>query len=646
VTDSSTGLVSVTLNSDTPGVTNVTASWNGTILGTSASASDPSDKTWIGIDLSLTKSVDIVMPDLGEIVTFEIVIANSPSAADATNVEVTDTLPAGYAFVGFAVSQGTYVYTGLNSLWIVGGLPAGSSATLQVTATVLEGGPYESPAEVSAADQDDYDSVPGNASVISEDDDDEAIIWIDTPIADLLVIKDVDNANPDEGDTVVFTISVYNAGPYTSTGIILQDALPAGLTYVSDGSGGAYNPATNAWDVGDLLVGQQVSFTMSALVDAGTAGSTLTNTALIIQNEVEDPSPANNQDSADVTVGEGGGGGGTSEECDGKVIISEVAWAGTAANPEDEWIELRNIGGEPVDLTGWVLRWRMKQPVTPEDFEWKIIQLSGVLEASSTPVCEITERDPEPSVEFVKREVDDVSWFVEGRPIEHDESYMILERRSDLTVSNVGADIIYDDIAPYLMELTDEGDIIELLDANGELVDTANAFPSYDPNWPAGDILTRGTMERIDPLSPDERDNWHTNLGIITRGLDANGRPLVASSDIVNSQTLEEMQLFIDLHATKTLPGARLEVGLDLSREARIETGWPWIRITRPGYDAVADAAGAGGGVEPAYSFASRYANNTYWLGIDTAGLIPGNYLVWVVYGEGQTILVPITILD
>jgi len=106
------------------------------------------------------------------------------------------------------------------------------------------------------------------------------------------------------------------------------------------------------------------------------------------------------------------------------------------------------------------------------------------------------------------------------------------------------------------------------------------------------------------------------------------------------------MELFIDLNATKTLPGARLEVGLDLSRETRIETGWPWIRITRPGYEASADAIGGGGGVEPAYSFASRYANDTYWLGIDTAGLVPGDYLVWVVYGEGQTILVPITILD
>ncbi|MCK5246973.1 hypothetical protein KAR02_08750, partial [Candidatus Bipolaricaulota bacterium] len=305
-----------------------------------------------------------------------------------------------------------------------------------------------------------------------------------------------------------------------------------------------------------------------------------------------------------------------------------------------------NIGGEPIDLTGWILRWRKKQPVTPEDFQWKVVPLSGELQASSAPVCELTDREPERAVEFVKRELDDLSWFVVARPVDYDESYMILERKSDLTISNVDANVIYDDVAPYTMELSDVGDIIELLDTSGEIVDTANAFPSYDGNWPAGDALTLGTMERIDPLGPDERDNWHTNLGIITRGVDANGRPLVASADVVNSQTLEEMELFANLNAARTRPGARLEIGLALSREVRRETGWPWIRITRPGYNAAADAAGSGGGIEPVYSFASRYSNDIYWLGIDTSGLVPGDYLVWVVYGEGQTVLVPITILD
>ena len=166
-------------------------------------------------------------------------------------------------------------------------------------------------------------------------------------------------------------------------------------------------------------------------------------------------------------------------------------------------IEIRNIGGEPIDLTGWILRWRKKQPVTTEDFQWKVVPLSGELQASATPVCELADREPEPAVEFVKREIDDLSWFVVARPVEFDESYVLLERKSDLTISNVDANIVYDDVVPYSMELSNEGDIIELLDADGEIVDTANAFPSHYGSWPAGNALTRGTMERTDPLGPD-----------------------------------------------------------------------------------------------------------------------------------------------
>ncbi|MBU1048741.1 DUF11 domain-containing protein, partial [Candidatus Bipolaricaulota bacterium] len=605
----------------------------------------------LGIDLSLTKTVSPVNVSVGELVTFEIIVSNSPNFLDATGVAVIDTLPDGYTFVGFAVSQGSYTYQSIDSnrsLWVVGDLPAGSSATLQVFATVLEGGPYLAPAEVSAQNEDDIDSIPANAAIRSEDDDDEAVVFIDTPIADLLVTKNVDNAIPNETEIVVFTVSVYNGGPYTSTGIVLQDALPVGLTYVADTSGGAYDPVTHAWNVGDLIVGELASFTLSAQVDAGTAGTTITNTALVIANDIVDPSPANNRDSADVTVGTlTAGGGGTNDECDGKVIISEIAWAGTAANANDEWIELRNIGGSAVDLTGWELRWRKKQPVTPEDFEWKIVQLSGELQPSTTPICEVADLEPEPAVDFVKRQVDDLSWFVVARPVNLDASYMLLERGSDMTVSNIEANIVYDDLAPYTMELSDAGDIVELVNASGVVVDTANAFPSYEGNWPAGDLLTRGTMERTDVLAPDEPGNWHTNLGIITRGLDANGRPLIASADVVNSQTLEEMELFIGLDTAKTLPGARLEVGLDLTRDDRKDTGWPWIRITRPAGTAVATGVEGGGGqyTDPVYSFASRYANDTYWLGIDTAGLVPGDYLVWVVYGEGETVLIPITVL-
>jgi len=39
-----------------------------------------------------------------------------------------------------------------------------------------------------------------------------------------------------------------------------------------------------------------------------------------------------------------------------KVVINEVAWAGTQCSANDEWIELYNNTSEAIDLTGWVLK--------------------------------------------------------------------------------------------------------------------------------------------------------------------------------------------------------------------------------------------------------------------------------------------------
>src|SRR5512138_1594589 len=37
------------------------------------------------------------------------------------------------------------------------------------------------------------------------------------------------------------------------------------------------------------------------------------------------------------------------------VVINEVAWAGTAASTNDEWIELYNTTATAIDLTNWTL---------------------------------------------------------------------------------------------------------------------------------------------------------------------------------------------------------------------------------------------------------------------------------------------------
>ena len=61
----------------------------------------------------------------------------------------------------------------------------------------------------------------------------------------------VDNATPNVGDTVTFTITLGNNGPDDSTGAEVTDALPAGLTLlIATASQGTYDGASGIWTVG------------------------------------------------------------------------------------------------------------------------------------------------------------------------------------------------------------------------------------------------------------------------------------------------------------------------------------------------------------------------------------------------------------
>lgn len=89
-----------------------------------------------GVDLELSKVVNQSTPCEDSSVTYTITVAN-PSAAGATNVEVTDLLPTGITYVSSVPSQGSY--NSMSGLWTVGNVNAGASATLSLTATVNSG---------------------------------------------------------------------------------------------------------------------------------------------------------------------------------------------------------------------------------------------------------------------------------------------------------------------------------------------------------------------------------------------------------------------------------------------------------------------------------------------------------------------------
>ncbi|MCS7287412.1 MAG: lamin tail domain-containing protein [Anaerolineae bacterium] len=161
------------------------------------------------------------------------------------------------------------------------------------------------------------------------------------------------------------------------------------------------------------------------------------------------------------------------------VVINEVAWAGTVCSHTAEWIELYNNTNEVITLNGWTLR------------------------AS----------DGSPSI------------TLRGTISPH--GFFLLERSNDNAIADIPADQI------FTGALSNEGEVLELRNASGRLVDTANGDGG---SWPAGQSSPeRRSMERFNPAGPDISDNWRTNNGVIRNGIDACGYPISGTPKALNS---------------------------------------------------------------------------------------------------------------
>jgi uncharacterized repeat protein (TIGR01451 family) len=236
-------------------------------------------------DLALTKSVNNTAPNVGDTITYTVALTNN-GPNGATNVAVTDLLPAGVTLINATPSQGTY--TSGNGLWAVGGVTSGSQAVLTISALVVSPNAQTNTASVSHSDQPDPNLANNSASVT-----------ITPSQADLSLGKTVNDPTPNVGDTITYTVTLTNNGPSVATNVAVQDFLPAGVIFVSDSaSQGSYNPGTGVWAIGTVNSGSQAMLTISARV---VSPNTQTNTASVSHSDQFDPNTANNSASATET---------------------------------------------------------------------------------------------------------------------------------------------------------------------------------------------------------------------------------------------------------------------------------------------------------------------------------------------------------
>ena len=145
---------------------------------------------------------------------------------------------------------------------------------------------------------------PGKMSNDSQD-------WAFTGPANTAIVKTITDpaAEPaggfTPGTTVTYTITLTNEGPNPATGVIAQDKLPAGVTFVSSTGDGSYDAATGKWDLSDEVIEKDATRTRTIVVRVTpeAAGSIVTNTATIEHQDQFGDKTTDNTSSVPLTAG-------------------------------------------------------------------------------------------------------------------------------------------------------------------------------------------------------------------------------------------------------------------------------------------------------------------------------------------------------
>jgi uncharacterized repeat protein (TIGR01451 family) len=254
-------------------------------------------------DLSLSK---VATPDpvlAGNDLTYTITVTNN-GPDDATSVTVTDNLPAELTFRSCnATGGGTCEGSDNNRTVTFATLPAATSETTLITAGVSNSTP-------------DGTSISNTASVTgltSDPDPANDFATVSVSVihqADLLVTKTASASAVQVGTNVTYLVTVANAGPNSALNVTLTDALPAGLTFVSNSGASGWtcvNPTagsggTITCSIPSLASGGTATFTIVANVSCGVAhGAVIGNTANVSSGTL-DPNPSNNASTASVTA--------------------------------------------------------------------------------------------------------------------------------------------------------------------------------------------------------------------------------------------------------------------------------------------------------------------------------------------------------
>lgn len=248
-------------------------------------------------DLALTKAGPASAVAGGPNISYDLTVTNN-GPSTATNVVITDDVPAGVTIVSVSAPGGTCNAGAPGDPFrpttcALGTMAPSAVETMQVTVHV---------------EPDTLGILHNDARVSSDTFDDDIDDNLATVATNVTASADLSIAKSDSPDPVVageeltYTIVVTNDGPSTATDVKVTDTLPAGTSFVSgvDGNGATVcalvQAATVVCDLGTMGPGTSKTVYLTVFVDPSVPdGATLTNTATV-SSPTPDPNGANNTD--------------------------------------------------------------------------------------------------------------------------------------------------------------------------------------------------------------------------------------------------------------------------------------------------------------------------------------------------------------
>ncbi|WP_288578451.1 isopeptide-forming domain-containing fimbrial protein [uncultured Methanobrevibacter sp.] len=236
--------------------------------------------------LAVIKDAEIKALNPGDTAHFVITVIAGGSS-DSLNVKLEDILDAGL----LDVKSATYRINGGNltnytQIISLGNMHTGSKIVVDIYAAIL-----------NTTGQDIFNCVNVTSDEHPEGNTSNTTIHVN--IADLEIIKIVNNATPNYGDEITYTITVRNNGPDNSTNVKVSEVLADNFKFISaNASKGYYNLTNGIWAVGNLTNNETAKLVITVkIIKTG-----------FIQNNVSvngtghDPNVTNNNATVNITV--------------------------------------------------------------------------------------------------------------------------------------------------------------------------------------------------------------------------------------------------------------------------------------------------------------------------------------------------------